>query len=245
MMLSLARASRISAAASASVVALALFALPNAKADNTYNDTITSIFGSGNPAGGWAAQVDPNNGGLTLALRAKNRTTGAINDDGTSNYTETTGTVAGGLANWNFEFSIYDPTLGTDGITYQLGFDTDPTAGQSITWINPLSSGGGDQYGTTSTASGAGAFTFVTGDTVVQNSENIKYTGQNPTQPGDYTYYLDAYNSSGTLIDSDQINVHVAAVPDASSTLALAALSFGLLLVPAALGRFKRLGSQA
>jgi len=239
---SLARTSRISAAVSASAVALALLALPSAKADNTYNDTITAIFGSGNPAGGWAAEVDPTTG-LTLALRAKNRTTGAINDDGSSTYTETAGTIAGGLANWNFEFSISDPNLTTDGITYQLGFDTDPTAGEAITWVNALAPAGGDAYGTSATASGHGT-AFAPGDTVAQNSENIAFAGQNPKLTGEYTYYLDAY-SGGVLVDSDKIQVNVVAASDASSTFALAALSFGLLLVPAALRRRNLLGGSA
>jgi len=242
-MLSLVRASRISAAASACAAALALFALPSAKADNTYNDSITSIFGTGgNPAGGWAAQVD---GGLTLALRAKNRTTGTITDDGFSTYTQTAGTIAGGLANWNIEFSISDPNLTTDGITYQVGFDTDPTAAQSITWVNALTSGAGDAYGTSATGNGAGTSSFVTGDTKVQNSENIEFLGQNPSLPGEYTYYLDAYNSSGVLIDSDHIQVNVVAAPDASSTLTLGALSFGFLLLPTVLRRFKLRSGQA
>lgn len=239
------QASKFAATLLVSAAAIAWLAVPSAKAnDTTYNDSITAIFGTGNPAGGWTADVDGTDG-ITLALRGKGRSSGATTNDGAGDYSFAAGTLAGGYATWNYEFSIYDANLNTDGVTYQLGIDTDPSAAASLTWVNPLTVFGDDQYGTLATASGGGGLTFLTGDTIAQNSENIKFIGLNPNLAGEYTYVLDAYDAGGTLIDQASINVDVSTAPDASSTLVLAALGLGLVLLPTTLRRGRWLGHNA
>lgn len=194
--------------------------------------TITTIYGSGNPDTGWTADTE---NGITLALRAKNRTNGATPTDGFGTYTFANAPAPRGL--WNYDFSISTGTAPLTTFTYQLKVDRDPTAGVLYTTVDPLSYWFDNSFGTAGTANGAGvegpAFMFAGSSTVVQNSQNITF-GSYPggalalDQNATYDYQLLAFNGNGVQQASVSMKVVVGAgganVPDASSTLVL----FGL-----------------
>lgn len=231
------------------VALLSLIAVTTSVPALEYNQTITAIFGSGNPDGGWTTGTG---GGIELGLRAKNRDDGSTpNVDGV--YSFPTGYAVGNPARalWNFEFSIDTGAQSLSTYDFYLGIDTDAGAGVNylISLVDPLSAFGGNSFGKWNTLNGQGVEISLTdalneGYTVAQNSQNIAFFGQNPEAPGIYDYRLFAVtkdvnnsplapsgghpiaqNSSPVADVNIQVRVgNSTAVPDAGSTFALLGL---------------------
>lgn len=207
------------------------------KADS-YNQSITAIFGGGNPNTGWTADAG---GGITLGLRGKNRDTGATpNVNGV--YSFATGyNVANNRARWNYEFSIDAGSLMLSDYDYFLGIDLDPSQGISYNVINPIAAFNDNSYGNSSTLNGqgfegpaAGNAALADANSVLQNSQNIVFLGLDPTQNATFNYELFAVAKgdgvNGNRLADVGITVVVgtggAAVPDTGSTAAM--ISLGL-----------------
>lgn len=210
--------------------------------DDLHDQNVTAIFGSGNPNTGW--EVNYSNG-LQLALRAKNRTTGATTNDGMGTYNMPVGTAPSSTrAAWNFEFSINSDVnanqLTLDNYSYKLYVDTDPSEGVNWIVIDPINMIFDNAYGNNSTPNGGG----VEGDptnaqfyNIAQNSENTTFAAfgaQDPNLDATYDFKLEAYNQAGTtLLGSVDMRVIVgeggAAVPEPSS-YALAFGGIGMLI---------------
>lgn len=215
-----------------------------------YNQTITAIFGSGNPDTGWTTGTG---GGIELGLRAKNRDDGSTpNVDGV--YSFPTGYAVNNPARalWNFEFSIDVGAQSFSMFDFYLGIDMDAGAGVNYvsSLINPLLLFGDNSFGKFNTANGQGveislADALIDGHTVAQNSQNTVFYGQDPNAPGIYDYRLFAVakdiqnaplassggnpvaQNSGPVAD---VNIQVrvgnpASVPDTGSSLAFLSLS--------------------
>ncbi|RZL30436.1 MAG: hypothetical protein EOP35_23815, partial [Rubrivivax sp.] len=139
------------------LLATALVATMSAHADAT----ITAIFGSGVGDNGWTAQ---SGSGVELALRARERFPVPTNNvpsngAGTYNFSDTTAYSLYGfnnLASWNFDFSINSGTASVSGYTYQLGIDTDASAGMSFTVLDPLAVFNDNSFGNNGTTQGNG-----------------------------------------------------------------------------------------
>jgi hypothetical protein len=162
-----------------------------------YNQTITAIYGSGNPNTGWT--TDTSNG-IELGLRAKNRDTGSTSNL-TGVYSFPVG--SGPKASWNYEFSINsDVTNGTDPLStydYYLSADDDPSQCIRYTTVNALNYWADSSYGNNGTANGQGvegpATALAATNNIAQNSENITF-GDYPGGPqtlGDATYNYELY----------------------------------------------------
>jgi hypothetical protein len=213
---------------------------------DSYNQSITAIFGAGNPDTGWAS--DSGNG-ITLGLRGKNRDTGATPNVG-GIYTFAPGLNAGGTrALWNYEFSINSGTALLDSYDYFLGIDMDPSAGISYTYVNPFAAFNDNSFGNSATINGQGFegppasnSLLASSNTVVQNSQNIIFLGLNPFLNATYNYDLFAVAKGdgvgGAHLDDVAITVVVgsggAAVPEAGTSVML--LGAGL----ASLGLLRR-----
>ncbi|MEO5718850.1 MAG: VPDSG-CTERM sorting domain-containing protein [Chthoniobacterales bacterium] len=225
--------------------------VPSAWALN-YNQNVTAIFGTGNPDTGWTTDVSDN---LQVALRAKNRTTGdTTNVNGVYSYA--TGTVSGGKAVWNFEFSVNSNFAGTGGnladnsFQYVLFYDTDPSANDSLTSLN-LSLFPDNYYGDSSTANGAGisgSYALATSNSILQNSENFTFFPflGNPNVDGIYDYHLGVYSSTDLTFSnplaftSIRVIVGAPSVPDSGTTVALLGLSMIGLAVAGRRMRFAK-----
>ncbi len=205
----------------------------------TYNDTVTAIFGSGNPNGGWVTshEATPN---LSLSLRAKDYNNGSTPNNGAGTYTFLAGTsVLPNLARWNYEFSINaDPALG--GSQKLNAYDFYLSALSPVPPVlgvfNPLTILNDNSYGNSSTLNGQGlvgtAATYAAISTIAQNSENIFFTGLNANATGDYVFALFATQVgagiNGARIAQADMTVHIVAVPE-PTTAALGAIG-GLAL---------------
>ena len=124
------------------MLAAALFVAMSASAHATatYGDVAAPgvYFGNGNVNGNWTIDTTS---GVELALRAKNRQTGAILDGSSGVYGASPGTCTGGLcgsstnkANWNYEASV-NPGQ-TTGLSYVLGVDHDPSSWVNYSFVN-------------------------------------------------------------------------------------------------------------
>jgi hypothetical protein len=211
-----------------------------------YNQNVTAIYGSGNPDAGWTTDTAS---GITLALRAKNRTTGATpNVNGV--YSFATGVVppANNRAIWNYEFSVNSGGSFLNAYDYYLSIDTDASQGVSFTTINALTVFGDNSYGTAVTLNGQGvegpAATYAGSNSVAQNSQNIVFIGLNPYLDATYNYQLFAVaagaGAQGARLNEVDMTVVVgaggAAVPDAASS----SLLIGLGLAALACARLRR-----
>jgi len=202
-------------------IALISSTVASAWAAVTYNQTITAIYGSGNPNTGWTADTS---GDIQLALRAKNRTNGSTtNVNGT--YSFATAPAPRGL--WNYEFSINSDINGTDPLTtydYYLAADQDPSEciNYSTSVVNPLTHWSDNSYGNNTTASGQGvegaAAALASSNNIAQNSQNITFGdypgGPQVLQPNaTYNYELFAVakgtGAGGTRLASVGITVVV------------------------------------
>lgn len=193
-----------------------------------YNQNVVSIFGSGNPDTGYVTDTA---GGVTVALRGKDRTTGnTFNVGGV--YNLPTGFAAPGRGNANVEFSFNtDPlNVALSGLSFWLEFDTDPSQGQSFNLLN-LATIPDNSYGNAGTANGAGVeglFALLgLANPIMQNSENQAFLGVNPLLDGTYDYKAYALSGGIKVVEADiRINLGKggAPVPDNGTTLT----SFGL-----------------
>lgn len=178
-----------------------------AQAEN-FDQNIVAIFGSGNPNTGWTTDVNSETG-IVLALRAKNRENASTaNVAGT--YAEPVGLQQpnNNRARWNWEFSIDSGAVMLDQYDYYIGVDTDPSVGISLQIVDALSSFADNSYGTSSTLNGQGvegtAAALAGSNTVVQQSQNILFWGQNATINATYDYTLYAV-AKGAGYDGDKI----------------------------------------
>lgn len=210
-----------------------------------YNDTITAIFGGGNPNTGWTS--DSGNG-ITLALRAKNRTTGdTSNVNGVYSYADAPPT----RGRWNYEFSINSGTATLAFYDYYLAVDQDSSQGISYSIVNPLLHWVDNSYGNVGTANGAGVepidlatyLGYPAIYTVAQNSQNITfgdYPGGALPLAADATYSYELFavakgaGTAGTRLAEVGITVVVgkggAAVPETGSTLVMLGLGVAGLI---------------
>lgn len=219
---------------------LSLASIHVAKALN-YDQNITAIFGSGNPAQGWTTYSDDT---LTLGLRAKNRTDGTTQNNGAGTYNFPTGTAPSSTrAIWNFEFSanVGGSSGGGDlpggpvlsDYVYKLSVDLNPSAGTSYSEYNPFLVYTDNSFGDNSTASGGGVEPGIIGNGLYylgQNSQNITFLGGNPLLDGTYDFKFGAYNYDGDLVGETRMTVVVGeggarSVPDTGSTFALMGFS--------------------
>lgn len=205
-----------------------------------YNQNVTAIYGSGNPNGGWATD---SGSGITLALRAKNRNTGATpNVNGVYSFATGFSSPANNRALWNYEFSINSGSSFLGAYDYYLSIDTNPALNVSFTTISPLLAFGDNSYGTAVTLNGQGAegpaASFIGSNSIAQNSQNIFFIGLNPLLNATYNYDLFAVTSgagvNGTRLASVAMQVVVGtggtAVPDAASTSLLIGLGLAGLV---------------
>jgi hypothetical protein len=169
----------------------AIMMATSTKAAVTYNDTVTAIYGGGNPDGGWTTAGKH---GIELSLRAKNR------DDGTTPntlgvYTFPTGVAANpARAKWNWEFSINSGNKPLSTYDYYLVVDLDYSSALTGPTINALTTFSDSSYGTSSTLNGQGvegpSLLLAPINSIVQQSQNIVFQGLNPFLDATYTYKL-------------------------------------------------------
>lgn len=186
-----------------------------ANATIIHNATITAIYGTGNPSGGWTA--DSEAGGLQFALRAQPRYTGGIYTPTGNVYHVPLGDVSGHYGSkWGFAFSAHGLS---SGATSQMTI-TNVLTGLSTTF-DPLlipdnvSSGG-----------------------YTQNSETLSYTVFAPggvfnDQLNDtYNFDWTVFNGSTTLgsVSMQVIAGTGAPVPEPWSLILLATGVAGLVV---------------
>jgi hypothetical protein len=214
------------------LTAIALAALAPAAMAVTYNDTITAIYGSGNPDTGWTSEFG---NGIELALRGKNRDTGATPQPNTLGvYEFATGPAANpARAKWQYEFSINSGTPTLAFYDYYLSIDLDPSQGISYLTIDPILGYPDNSYGNSLTANGAGieglGLVLSPINFIAQNSQNIAFLGLDINADSTFNYALYAVakgaGAGGSRLAEVEMVVVVgrggAAVPDAGSTLAL------------------------
>lgn len=223
-------------------ITLSFLALPFQAMAVTYNNNITAIFGSGNPNTGW---VVDSAGGVTLGLRLKDRTNGdTTNVNGVYSYATPLAAVNRAIYNWEFSISTGNTPLAQSGYDFYVAFDTDNSAGTSMTAIllSALVPAINDNaYGTAGvTGNGAGTVgTYATlGGTnnLMQNSENDAFFGVNYTAldaTRNYSLFAVASGAGefGTRVASvDAVGIigrgGAAAVPEGGATIAM--LGMGL-----------------
>ncbi|MBT9456502.1 MAG: PEP-CTERM sorting domain-containing protein [Burkholderiaceae bacterium] len=236
-------------------IALATFAAASvgAQAAVTYSTDLSTnvIYGDGNPNGNFA--VDKTSGGFELGLRAKQRGGLFTGDQGGGIYKQPAGISSGTRAKWNFDWSIF---TGNDSVslgryTYKLGIDYNPGFGQNFLVFDPIN--GVDprsgfayfdhDFGTSATAQDDGVkavpdanalanyANLVSASSLVQQSWNLDFYDNpvnsfNANANGNYTVFLEAYDSTGDQVARTEITVIVGtgAVPEPGS-LALTALA--------------------
>jgi hypothetical protein len=201
------------------------------------NVTPDVIFGSGNANGSFTVTTI---GDLELGLRAKLRynlsgqAENTFNWDGVDTYSfdMADGAPPPGRSIFNFEWSVNTDTA--DGSTtltdffmsggyFQIGVDTDPTAGVVPLVYDPFSTlSTGFYLGTNASPNGGAAFisapnagtaNFAAAN-VGQNSVNMSFVGA-PVGVGEYQITLSAFDSSHDLIGETEINVNVVPLPPA------------------------------
>jgi hypothetical protein len=165
------------------------------------------------------------NNTITLGQSATSEyTPNTLGNNGVSTFYANTGIYKANQATWNFDFYA-SANVGT--YTYQLIYSLTP-GGPTGTWV------------------------LGTGN--LQNSENLGFgfldtasanitppTGGsfNPNATGDYTFTLEALNTSGNIVASDTIVVDVSNAPEVSSTALLFCLTLG------GLGFYSRMRRQS
>lgn len=205
-----------------SVMVLAFSAFGSAQAALVYGATATPVvFGSGNVNGNFWVDTT---GGVELALRAKDRQSGALLDGADGSYNIAPGVCSGGLcgtstnkAKYNYEWIVNPGT--NQGLTFRLGVDHDSTAGVNYSYVDPAS------YWQDNAVVG----------TSFQNSQNVKFADTpggalDVNQVGLYDFVLEAWRGN-VFISSTHMQVQVGEpvltndVPEPGS---LALLAFGV-----------------
>lgn len=201
----------------------------SSRATITFNDTVTAIYGSGNPNGGWVTSLEVATN-LSLSLRAKDRNDGSTPNDGAGTYTFLAGTYPGPVrARWNYEFSINsDPALlGSQKLNAYDFYLSASGPSLPLTTFNALTTYSDNSYGDSTTANGAGleglAAIFAPISTIAQNSQNIVFSGLNPNTTGDYFFTLFATEigagSSGARFAQADMTVRVVGVPEPTTAV--------------------------
>jgi hypothetical protein len=204
--------------------------------------------------------------GVELGLRGKLRfdaagqATNTFNSNGNGTYSFAAGvapTKSSPVGVWSFEWSINTDYLGTSGVdlgdlTYQLGFDSDPSLATAFSAFDPINglNGGlllwdhatgdnttvalpkvGSNYPNVNTNVADYADALIN-DNVAQNSWQAHWflNGFNPTVDGTYDFYLSASNANGAELARTSMQIIVgqggtAAIPEPAS---LALLGLGL-----------------
>ncbi len=227
-----------------------------AQATILYDQDVTPdvIFGSGNANGSFTVdQAD----GVELGLRAKLRHNAFGQPEDTFNIVgDGIYAFAAGVAPnqpsptavWSFEWSInsnFDGNGGNlDGLTYQLGLDSNASMGTSFSFFDPINASFFDHaIGTNATANGAGITAEITANDGVQQNEIDLYedliannnVAQNswkahwyinpfdPTVDGTYDIYLSAFDLDGNQVARTDIQIIVgqggAPVPEPATML--------------------------
>jgi hypothetical protein len=221
------------------------------------NVTPDVIFGSGNTNGSFTTDTG---GGVEVGLRAKLRHNAAglpentFNSNGDGSYSFAAGvapTQPYPTGVWSFEWSINSNVDGSGvdlgGLFYELGFDSDPGAGQTWTSFDPINDinpGNGQVWwdhsmGDNTTGNGGGASagsaaayaTALTTENVAQNSWKAWWflPGFNPNASGTYDFYLQASTTlGGPAIARTEMSVRVPS-PATPLLLALGLLSLGTI----------------
>ena len=183
--------------------------------------------GTGNPQGGFTVATAS---GVELGLRAKLRGSTSVYHSSDGTYVFATGT-SGGLALWNFEFSIdvRPGAVGSLTLASLLNASltvTDNGTGGSIT-VNPLTAWGddagyGSSAGNTMTVKHAPENPL---DWVAQNSENptIGGSGFNPWIADSYTFVL-SVTLPGNVTVSDTMTVDTIPEPATMALLGIGCL---------------------
>ncbi len=229
------RKSRLVGAVCACLLALSFTGAANAALIFNANVTPNVIFGTGVTNGSFT--VDRSNN-VELGLRAKLRFDASgqpqniFNSNGDGTYSFNAGVAPGQsspAAVWSIEWSVNSDLSGNqsralNALTYTLGADSDPSAGDAWTLKDPVNASYVDNaIGTNSTGNGGGTVAstaaqyanLIANDNVAQNSWRAQWLFANfdPTVGGRYDFYLAASNSAGTQLARTDISVLVAPVP--------------------------------
>lgn len=234
----------------------AFLAAGTATAAIEYDQDVTSnaIFGGGNLNGSYT--TDRQNG-VEIGLRGKVRhdlvgggPLNQFNSNGDGTYTFQAGVPSGQsspVAVWSFEWSINSNFDGTSGynigdLTYELGLDTDPTAGTNYTTFDPINDinpGNGMVFwdhsmGNNSTAMGAGVeatdatdyANLIASNNLAQQSWKAHwfFSPFDPTVNGQYEIYLSASDGTGEIARS-AITINVVPEPGSIALLGLGGLA--------------------
>jgi hypothetical protein len=218
------------------VASAALGFTGSALADPSYGDINAPgvYFGSGNVNGGWT--FDTSNG-IEVALRAKNRATGATLDGSSGVYSSAQGycnpvCTGGPKAMWNYEFSVNTQpgnsgaSNGSDlsGLFAELSVDTDPGIGTNFSLLNVFTNWNDNEYwDSTRHISQSPA----SGEYVVQQSVNPLFGNSGfgfLPGPGLYDLQLSVYSDAAHTNLLAGVGTRVQVVPEPSS-IALAGLA--------------------
>ena len=183
------------------------------------NNTVTAIYGSGNPDGHWVTATTAN---VSTGVRFKERS--QVNfgtTDGLGGTTFTTGTHI------NVDFTVSSGSYPLSGYTFILSVDNDPTVNQSWVTID-LKSYLDNSFGTSSTTNGSGnegTWSSLAGsNTVAQNSQRTFWLGiaGNPSPNiGQYDVALTAYSVNDLSTPIAKTFSTLTVVPEPSSGIAL------------------------
>ncbi len=223
---------------SGALVAAGLLLGGSAQATIMQNQNVTpdAIFGTGNGNGFWAVETNNN---VEVGLRAKVRFAGVYNSNGDGTYSHESGFSTGTAAKWNYEFSINlnqdgssNPARSFANTMVELGIDTDPGVGASITFFDPVLAWVDNAYGTNATANGAGDDSAATNAAkgvlvgpiilyVLQNSQNIGWAGLDVTSPATWDFQLRVKDATGAILAQTAMQVLVdgGAVPEPAALL--------------------------
>ncbi len=215
------------------VLAAGVMFTGSARADVVFHDTISTYFGTGNPADNWTVSTD---NGVQVALRARYRNGASIYSP-TDDYIVPAGACdtaspckdlpspsvlvsLSALALWNFDFSI--------DVSGALVPNLSNVAANTILTITVLDG---------ATTVGSGSFNpFGLGDNAfhdvigVQNSSNLGFvTGFNPNAAYEYDFTLNVVDASNASLAS--VDIEVLPTPEPSAVILFSTVLFGALFL--------------